>query len=72
VLNLLLKELVIHGDLSQLLSQPGDLQISGVLGTLLQHGPSGSEEFFPPLRESGGSDAQFPGEQLQVFTTQQT
>jgi len=72
VLDFFLEEFVIHGHFSQLLLQPDDLQVSGVLGALLQYRAAGAQELFPPLREPGGSHAQFPGEQLQVFTSQQT
>src|SRR4030042_6229442 len=47
-LHLLLEKLFIHGHFSQLLLQPGDLQVSGVLGAFLQHRSSGAEKLFPP------------------------
>jgi hypothetical protein len=62
VLDFLLEELVIHGDFSQLLLQPGDFQISGVLGAFLQHCPASGQELLSPFREPGGGDTQFPGE----------
>jgi hypothetical protein len=72
VLDLLLEEFVIHGDLPQLLPQPGDLLVSGVLGTFFQFRLAGPEKLVPPLRQTGGSYAQLPGKQFQVFATQQT
>jgi hypothetical protein len=36
----------------------------------LQHRPAGAEELCPALRETGGSDIQFPGKGFQVFTSQ--
>jgi len=70
VLDLLLEELVIHGHFPQLLLQPGDLQVSGVLGAFFQFRLAGAEELVPPLRQSGRSYSEFPGKQFQVLTTQ--
>jgi hypothetical protein len=46
--------------LNQLLLQPDDFQVSGVLGAFLQRRASCAEKLFPPLQEPGRGDARFP------------
>lgn len=71
MLDFLLEEFVIHGDFSRLLLQPGDLQVSGVLGRFFSTARPALRNCSRHL-ESRAANAQFPAKQFQVFTSQQT
>jgi hypothetical protein len=72
VLDLLLEELVIHDDFSQLLLQPDDPKVPGVRGALLQYRLASPEKLLAPHGEPDRSNAQLSAEQLQVLITPKT
>jgi hypothetical protein len=64
--------LVVHGQLADLGPHSGDLVVAAVGGTALQRGLTAGQEVVTPSGQGGGGDAEFAGDELQVFAAEES